>query len=86
MALRSCLLAGLLLSRDSTYVNRCALSNRFEILPDKQNPAHWRGLFFGSNVRIWTPPRFTSNPLDGSKVRLHTYIRPLKLACVDAGP
>jgi hypothetical protein len=38
------------------------------------------------NVRIWTPPRFACKRHDGDKVRLRTYIRPLQLAYVDAGP
>ena len=38
------------------------------------------------NVRIWTPPRFASSLIDDFKVRLRTYIRPLQLAYVDAGP
>lgn len=38
------------------------------------------------HVRIWTPPRFASALIDDFKVRLRTYIRPLKLAYVDAGP
>lgn len=39
-----------------------------------------------ANDRIWTPPRFASNLIDGDEVRLLTYIRPLELAYVDAGP
>jgi len=31
-------------------------------------------------------PSFASTLLDGDEVRLLTYIRPLELACIDAGP
>ena len=37
------------------------------------------------NVRIWTPPRLQVI-CSWLLARLHTYIRPLKLAYVDAGP
>jgi hypothetical protein len=49
--------------------------------------AHW--LLFTQEllkVRIWTPPRLASNLLMADVARLHTYIRPLQLAYVDAGP
>ena len=37
------------------------------------------------NVCIWTPPR-CKHAVRWREVRLLTYIRPLKVACVDAGP
>jgi len=40
---------------------------------------------FKTNVRIWTPPRLQVI-CQWQLARLHTYIRPLKMAYVDAGP
>jgi len=40
---------------------------------------------WATNVRIWTPP-FCKQAVMTDKARLRTYIRPLKLAYVDAGP
>ena len=37
------------------------------------------------NVRIWTPPRLQVI-CQWLLARLHTYIRPLEMAYVDAGP
>jgi len=55
---------------------------------DRKKPADTtiRWLFLFANDRIWTPPRAASSLIDNDKVRRRTYIRPLELAYVDAGP